>query len=166
MAACDLARPAAIDQLETLGRQSGVEVFADRAARLRSRWPRRRSIGPARQLRRAAAGYRGRLHVDDELMQELRELKAEVKPHETLLVVDAMTGQDAVQVATSFRDGVDFDALVLTKVDGDARGGAALSIRAVTGRPVQFLSTARSWARWSSSIPTGSPRAFWGWATC
>jgi signal recognition particle subunit SRP54 len=73
-------------------------------------------------------------------MQELREVKAELRPHQTLLVVDAMTGQDAVQAATAFRDGVDFDALVLSKVDGDARGGAALSIRAVTGRPIQFLS--------------------------
>src|SRR5437667_7490606 len=139
MAAGDLARPAAIARLETLGRQSGVEVFANRAAR------HPKQVAAAAFDRARAGSFdvllldtAGRLHVDDELMQELRDLKAEVKPHETLLVVDAMTGQDAVKVATSFRDGVDFDALVLTKVDGDARGGAALSIRAVTGRPVQF----------------------------
>jgi len=142
MAACDLARPAAVDQLAILGRQVGVEVFQDRAAR----HPREVA---SRAFDRARAGSfdvllldtAGRLHVDEALMRELRELKAEARPHQTLLVVDAMTGQDAVKAATAFRDGVDFDALVLTKVDGDARGGAALSIRAVTGRPIQFLST-------------------------
>jgi signal recognition particle subunit SRP54 len=142
MAACDLARPAAMDQLATLGRQIGVEVFVDRAAK----HPREVA---SKAFDRARAGSfdvllldtAGRLHVDEALMRELREVKDEARPHQTLLVVDAMTGQDAVQAATAFRDGVDFDALVLSKVDGDARGGAALSIRAVTGRPIQFLST-------------------------
>ncbi|MBI5837129.1 MAG: signal recognition particle protein [Candidatus Eisenbacteria bacterium] len=142
MAACDLARPAAMDQLATLGRQLGVEVFVDRTA------THPREVA-SRAFDRARAGSfdvllldtAGRLHVDEALMLELRELKDEAKPHQTLLVVDAMTGQEAVNVATSFRDGVDFDALVLSKVDGDARGGAALSIRAVTGRPIQFLSS-------------------------
>lgn len=142
MAGCDLARPAAMDQLATLGRQALIDVFIDRAAK-----------HPAQVAEKAFDRARegsydvllldtaGRLHVDEGLMQELRELKAAVKPHETLLVVDAMTGQDAVTAATAFKDGVGFDALVLSKVDGDARGGASLSIRAVTGRPIQFLST-------------------------
>ena len=142
MAACDLARPAAMDQLATLGKNTGIDVFVDRAAKHPA------AVAEQAFDRARQGSYdvllldtAGRLHVDDALMQELRELKQRVPPHETLLVVDAMTGQDAVTAATAFKEGVDFDALVLSKVDGDARGGAALSIRAVTGRPVQFLST-------------------------
>ncbi len=136
----DVYRPAAIDQLKTLATQIGVACFdTDPAA------------SPVETVRKAlraadAAGCdtllidtAGRLHVDERLMQELRDLKAAVQPREVLLVVDAMTGQDAVTVAKAFNDGVGFDGTVLTKLDGDARGGAALSIRAVTGRPVKLV---------------------------
>jgi len=142
MAACDLARPAAMDQLATLGRQVQIDVFIDRAAKHPARVAEQ-AFDRARQgsYDVLLLDTAGRLHVDEALMQELRELKTAAKPDQTLLVVDAMTGQDSVAVATAFRDGVDFDALVLSKVDGDARGGAALSIRAVTGRPIQFLSS-------------------------
>ena len=81
----------------------------------------------------------GRLHIDENLMQELKSIKAEVKPHEILLVVDAMTGQDAVNVAESFNNDLGLDGVVLTKMDGDARGGAALSVKAVTGCPIKFV---------------------------
>jgi signal recognition particle subunit SRP54 len=136
----DIYRPAAIDQLKTLAAQIGVACFdTDPAAS---------PVETARKAVRAAdaAGCdtllidtAGRLHVDERLMQELRDLKAAVQPREVLLVVDAMTGQDAVTVAKAFNDGVGFDGAVLTKLDGDARGGAALSIRAVTGRPVKLV---------------------------
>ena len=83
----------------------------------------------------------GRLHIDEELMDELKRVKAEIKPHEILLLIDAMTGQDAVNVATAFNEALGVDGLVLTKLDGDTRGGAALSARAVTGKPIKFIGT-------------------------
>ena len=142
MAACDLARPAAMDQLATLGRQIGAEVFINREAK-NPREVAEQAFDRARQgsFDVLLLDTAGRLHIDEQLMGELKSLKDGLKPHHTLLVVDAMTGQDAVTAATAFREGVDFDALVLSKIDGDARGGGALSIRAVTGRPIQFLST-------------------------
>jgi len=139
VAACDLARPAAIDQLEQLGRQLQIPVYAERGS----------TDAPAvaaYALEQARAQGRdvlivdtaGRLHVDDELMQELTDVRAAVKPHNILLVVDAMTGQDAVNVATSFQEQVAFDGVIVTKLDGDARGGAALSVKAITGAPIKF----------------------------
>ena len=89
-----------------------------------------------------------------------------MKPHNVLLVLDAMTGQEAVDVAEAFQERVDFDGVVLTKLDGDARGGAALSVKAVTGKPIKFASTARSSTSSSSSTPTAWPRASSAWATC
>jgi signal recognition particle subunit SRP54 len=140
LVACDLQRPAAVDQLEQLGRQVQIPVFAlDRrnpvaAARL--------GVDAARKggLDVVVLDTAGRLHVDEELMEELQEVAAATKPLDVLLVLDAMTGQDAVNVALAFQERVAFDGVILTKLDGDARGGAALSVKAVTGRPVKLAS--------------------------
>jgi signal recognition particle subunit SRP54 len=139
--AADVYRPAAIDQLVTLGERVGVPVYAPGA-----------DVDPVDIARDGVAFARekgdvaiidtaGRLHVDDELMEELVRIRAAVKPHDILLVIDAMTGQDAVNAAEQFKQRVDIDGVVLTKLDGDARGGAALSVRAVTGKPIKFAST-------------------------
>lgn len=138
LVAADLQRPAAVDQLETLGASIGVPVFVDRGAK------------PARLVRaalqsaedggfdRVIVDTAGRLHIDDDLMAELADLARVGEPDEVLLVVDAMTGQDAVAVATGFIERIDVTGIVLSKLDGDARGGAAISVAAVTGRPVKF----------------------------
>ncbi len=140
LVAADLQRPAAIDQLVQLGEQVGVPVYADE----RSEPVRAVHDG----IERAKADGRdvvildtaGRLHVDEELMEELAAVRREAKPTNVLLVLDAMTGQEAVNVAQAFQERIDFDGVVLTKLDGDARGGAALSVRAVTGRPIKLAS--------------------------
>jgi len=140
LVACDLQRPAAVDQLEQLGRQVQMPVFAlDRkdpvnAARLGLDAARREGLDVV------ILDTAGRLHVDEELMAELEEVAKATKPTNVLLVLDAMTGQEAVNVATSFQQRVAFDGVILTKLDGDARGGAALSVKAVTGRPVKLAS--------------------------
>ena len=108
----------------------------------------------------------GRLGVDAEMMQQAADIRDAVQPDETLFVLDAMIGQDAVTTARAFEDGVGFTGVVLSKLDGDARGGAALSVAGVTGRPVMFASTGRSSRTSSSSTPTGWPRASSTWATC
>jgi signal recognition particle subunit SRP54 len=143
LVAADLRRPAAISQLETLGKQLDLPVYSEDPA----------SSTPAKV---AAAGLRratelaltwvivdtgGRLHIDDELMGELEEVKRAVNPHQTLLVVDAMTGQDAVNAAEAFHQQIGLDGMVMSKMDGDARGGAALSITRVTGVPIKFIGT-------------------------
>ena len=141
LVACDVYRPAAIKQLQVVGEKAGVPVFE------------MGQINPVDIAKEAVKmakdhGYdyvfldtAGRLHVDEELMNELKNIKSEVHPHEIMLVVDAMTGQDAVNVATSFNDALGIDGLLLTKLDGDTRGGAALSARAVTGKPIKFVGT-------------------------
>ena len=142
LAACDYFRPAAIDQLKVLGEQIGVPVYSEEGVK-----------DPVKIARGAIAkakseGYSvvivdtaGRLAVDQELMDEISTLKEAVNPPETLFVLAAMTGQDAVETAKAFNDRLDFDGVVLTKMDGDTRGGAALSIRAVVGKPIKFVST-------------------------
>ena len=140
LVACDLQRPAAVDQLVQLGRQIQVPVFATeradpvKAAKLGLEQARSEGLDVV------ILDTAGRLHVDDELMAELERVAAETKPANVLLVLDAMTGQEAVNVAVAFQERVSFDGVILTKLDGDARGGAALSVRAVTGRPVKFAS--------------------------
>ena len=141
LVACDIYRPAAIKQLQVVGEKAGVPVFE------------MGQINPVEIAKKALQlakdqGYdyvfldtAGRLHVDEELMNELKNIKSEVKPHEILLVIDSMTGQDAVNVATSFDAALGIDGLILTKLDGDTRGGAALSARAVTGKPIKFVGT-------------------------
>ncbi len=138
LAACDVYRPAAIKQLETVGAQAGIPVF---------------QMGNADPVKIAAESIihankngndvvlldtAGRLHIDEALMSELKNIKAAVNPHEIMLVVDAMTGQDAVNAAKAFDDALGIDSVFLTKLDGDARGGAALSVRAVTGKPIKY----------------------------
>jgi signal recognition particle subunit SRP54 len=142
LAACDVYRPAAVDQLVKVGAQAGATVYEQGTGRNPvdiAEW----ALDQAKQDGRDAliVDTSGRLHIDDELMAELAEIKKRVKPHDVLLVVDAMTGQDAVNVAERFADVTQFDGVVLTKLDGDARGGAALSVRAVTGKPVIYAST-------------------------
>lgn len=141
LVACDVYRPAAIKQLQVVGEQAGVPVFEMGQGN-----PVEISKAAINEAKEHGYDYviidtAGRLHVDEELMNELKNIKAEVKPHEILLVVDAMTGQDAVNVATSFDEALGIDGLILTKLDGDTRGGAALSARAVTGKPIKFVGT-------------------------
>lgn len=141
LVACDVYRPAAITQLQVVGSSAGVPVFE------------RGTIDPVRIAKEAVAHAKdhgndyvildtaGRLHIDEQLMAELRNIREAVAPQEILLVVDAMTGQDAVNVAASFNEALTIDGVILTKLDGDTRGGAALSVRAVTGKPVKFAGT-------------------------
>mgnify|MGYP006171853463 CR=1 FL=1 len=140
LAALDVQRPAAIDQLETLGEQIGVPVFADRAeknvARLAERALEAAREGKHRTLVLDSAG---RLQMDEPLMDELRRVKAATEPTEILLVADAMTGQEAVRIAEGFDRSLGLTGVVLTKMDGDARGGAALSIKGMTGVPIKFV---------------------------
>lgn len=142
LAACDTFRPAAIEQLKTLGQQAGVPVYSedgvkDPVAIAQNAIKMARSEGYSVVIIDTA----GRLAVDQELMDEISALHSAVRPTETLFVVDAMTGQDAVETAKAFNDRLDFDGVVLTKMDGDTRGGAALSIKAVVGKPIKFVST-------------------------
>ncbi|MGN1117746.1 MAG: signal recognition particle protein [Acutalibacteraceae bacterium] len=141
LVACDVYRPAAIKQLQVVGEKAGVPVFEMGQVN---------PVDIAKEAVKLAKdhGYdyvfldtAGRLHIDEELMNELKNIKSEVHPHEILLVVDSMTGQDAVNVATSFNEALGIDGLILTKLDGDTRGGAALSARAVTGKPIKFVGT-------------------------
>ena len=142
LVACDVYRPAAIKQLQVVGAQLNIPVFANEQSK--------DVVHIAKQAMSTAMSKlndivildtAGRLHIDEELMQELKNVKANVKPHEILLVVDSMTGQDAVNVAKSFNENLGIDGVVLTKLDGDTRGGAALSVKKVTGRPIKFAAT-------------------------
>jgi signal recognition particle subunit SRP54 len=139
LVAADLQRPAAIDQLETLAGRIGVSIAVERGSEparvLKAALGRARTEG----FDRVIVDTAGRLHVDDHLMSELADLHSVAQPDEVLLVVDAMTGQDAVAVATGFMERIDISGIVLSKLDGDARGGAAISVAEVTGRPVKFV---------------------------
>ena len=142
VAACDVYRPAAVEQLIKVGRQAGADVYeqgTDADPVQIAKWAADRARSEGKDV--LIVDTSGRLHVDQQLMDELAKIKRAVKPHDILLVVDAMTGQDAVNVAEQFAKVVDFDAVVMTKLDGDARGGAALSVKAVTGKPIMFAST-------------------------
>ncbi|MCH8869599.1 MAG: signal recognition particle protein [Chloroflexi bacterium] len=142
LVASDLQRPAAIQQLDTLGKQVDVAVYKDTSSRDTVKVARD-GVKRASELNAAWAivDTAGRLQIDDELMKELEEVKKAVSPIETLLVVDAMTGQDAVQAAQEFHERIGLTGLILSKMDGDARGGAALSITSVTGVPIKFMGT-------------------------
>ena len=140
LAACDLQRPAAIKQLQIVGEGVGLPVFAKTV----DSTPLEVATEALEHAKRNGndiliVDTAGRLHVDEDLMQELRDIKAEIEPHEILLVVDAMTGQDAVNVAKSFNESLEITGLIMTKLDGDARGGAALSVKSVTGCPIKFV---------------------------
>ncbi len=142
VAACDVYRPAAVEQLVKVGGQAGAEVYeqgTDRDPVEIAAWALERAKENGKDV--LIVDTSGRLHIDEELMAELVRIRAAVKPHNVLLVVDAMTGQDAVNVAEKFAEAVQFDGVVMSKLDGDARGGAALSVKAVTGKPILFAST-------------------------
>jgi signal recognition particle subunit SRP54 len=142
VAACDVYRPAAVEQLIKVGAQAGATVYeqgTDKNPVDIARWARDQAVRDGKDV--LIVDTSGRLHVDQALMQELADIKKAVKPHTVLLVVDAMTGQDAVNVAEQFAAVADFDGVILSKLDGDARGGAALSVKAVTGKPILFAST-------------------------
>jgi signal recognition particle subunit SRP54 len=145
VAACDVYRPAAVEQLVKVGAQAGAEVYfrdpthPDRDPVEIAAWALDRAKQEGKDV--LIVDTAGRLHVDEELMGELVKISAAVKPDDVLLVVDAMTGQDAVNVAESFAEAVQFDGVIMSKLDGDARGGAALSVNAVTGKPIMFAST-------------------------
>ncbi len=139
LAAADIYRPAAIEQLKTLGAQLGVPVLGEAGQKPLEICTRTRDEAARRGLSPVILDTAGRLHIDEPMLDELRAIKKEVAPHHVLLEVDAMTGQDAVTVAEKFNVAVGIDAVILTKLDGDARGGAALSVRAVTGRPIAFV---------------------------
>jgi signal recognition particle subunit SRP54 len=141
LAACDVYRPAAVDQLVKVGAQVGADVYeqgTDRDPVDIARWALDRAKAEGKDV--LIVDTSGRLHVDQELMDELVRIRSAVKPHSILLVVDAMTGQDAVNVAEQFAAAVQFDGVLMSKLDGDARGGAALSVKAVTGKPILFAS--------------------------
>ena len=140
LAACDVYRPAAIDQLEVVGKDVGVEVYADREESS----PVKIAQAAIEKAERLGMNVlildtAGRLQIDEELMDELADIKSEVHPHEILLVVDALTGQDAVNTASGFHDKLGVDGVIMTKLDGDARGGAALSVKKVTGTAIKFV---------------------------
>ncbi len=142
LAALDVYRPAAIDQLMSLGKQLNVPVYTEGT----KADPVNVAANAVQEARKNAQTVvildtAGRLSIDEQMMRELRDIEQRVKPHEVLLVADAMTGQDAVQTANAFHESVQLTGLILTKMDGDARGGAALSIRSVTGVPIKFLTT-------------------------
>src|SRR5438477_10592661 len=139
LAAADTQRPAAMDQLRTLGAQIGVPVTGTQGQPPLEICRTAREEAASRGLTPLILDTAGRLHIDEALLAELQAIRREVAPHHVLLVVDAMTGQDAVTVADKFNQAVGIDAVVLTKMDGDSRGGAALSVRHVTGRPIAFV---------------------------
>ena len=141
LCACDVYRPAAINQLKVVGESLGIPVFEQ-------------GLGNPIEIAKNAYAHAklhgndlliidtaGRLHIDEQLMNELKEIKAEIKPHEIMLVVDAMTGQDAVNAASAFNEALGIDSVLMSKLDGDARGGAALSVKSVTGKPIKFIGT-------------------------
>ncbi len=142
LVACDVYRPAAIKQLQVLGAQLNIPVYANENSQdvvKISKQAIEQAISKLNDV--IIIDTAGRLQIDKVLMEELKNLKSAVKPHEILLVVDSMTGQEAVNVAESFKDAVGIDGIVLTKLDGDTRGGAALSVKKVTGRPIKYIAT-------------------------
>jgi len=139
LVAADVQRPAAIEQLRVIGSQLDLPVYAEDAGRPPRICKRALDAARERNCDILILDTAGRLHIDDALMQELCDIRDQVRPHDILLVCDAMTGQDAVNSATEFNDRLGIDGVILTKLDGDARGGAALSIRAATGKPIKFV---------------------------
>jgi signal recognition particle subunit SRP54 len=142
LVACDVYRPAAIDQLKVLGEQVGVEVYTEPENKKPVQIAQNAlEFAKKNNKKVVIIDTAGRLAIDEEMMNEIAEVKKAVKPTETLFVVDSMTGQDAVNTAKAFNDRLDFDGVVLTKLDGDTRGGAAISIRSIVEKPIKFIST-------------------------
>src|SRR4051795_3146640 len=172
LAAADLQRPAAIEQLKTLGEQVGVPVYADmtkaaphgEVARGAAVAVCRAAIAQAKQTGRDVVilDTAGRLHIDDALMGELREVNAQLKPHQVFLVLDAMSGQDAVNSAKAFNEQLEVDGLILTKFDSDTRGGALLSAKIITGKPVKFIGTGEKLDALEEFRPEGTAQRILG----
>ena len=142
LVACDVYRPAAIKQLQVVGGQLNIPVYANENSKDVVKIARQAiDVAMSKLNDVVILDTAGRLHIDEELMTELKNVKANVKPHEILLVVDSMTGQDAVNVAKAFNEALGIDGVVLTKLDGDTRGGAAISVKKITGRPIKFAAT-------------------------
>ena len=142
LVACDVYRPAAIKQLQVVGKQLDIPVYVNETTKdVKIIAKQAMSYAISKMNDVIIIDTAGRLQIDEALMQELKDLKKDVKPHEILLVVDAMTGQDAVNVATTFNEELGIDGIILTKLDGDTRGGAALSTKKVTGRPIKYIAT-------------------------
>ncbi len=142
LVACDIYRPAAIKQLQVVGGQLNIPVYANEGTKDVVKIARQAiDVAMSKLNDVVILDTAGRLHIDEELMTELKNVKANVKPHEILLVVDSMTGQDAVNVAKAFNEALGIDGVVLTKLDGDTRGGAAISVKKITGRPIKFAAT-------------------------
>ena len=142
LVACDVYRPAAIEQLHVIGDDLKIEVYSDK----KTKSPLKIAIdaikyAKAKKFKSVIIDTAGRLAIDDKMMKEIKSLKSNLKPQETLFVVDSMIGQDAVLTAKTFNDAIDYDGVVLTKLDGDSRGGSALSIRKVVNKPIKFIST-------------------------
>ena len=142
LAACDVYRPAAIDQLQVVGKAVNTPVFTIEG----SKDPEKIASEAVKEAEKKGCNVlivdtAGRLQIDEQLMDELKVLKKSIRPHEILLVVDALTGQDAVNIASGFNDALGVDGIIMTKMDGDSRGGAALSVKAVTGKPIKFMGT-------------------------
>ncbi|MBP3898158.1 MAG: signal recognition particle protein [Mogibacterium sp.] len=142
LAACDIYRPAAIDQLEIVGKAVNTPVYVDRESHNAVKIAQD-AVAEAQKkgCNVLIVDTAGRLQIDEQLMNELKDLKSQIRPHEILLVVDALTGQDAVNIASGFNDALGVDGIIMTKMDGDSRGGAALSVKAVTGKPIKFMGT-------------------------
>ena len=142
LVACDVYRPAAIKQLQVVGKQLDIPVYANETEKNVNLIAKQAmSVAMSKLNDVVIIDTAGRLQIDEALMQELKDLKSGVKPHEILLVVDSMTGQDAVNIADTFNQELGIDGIVLTKLDGDTRGGAALSVKKITGRPIKFAAT-------------------------
>ena len=156
LAACDVYRPAAIEQLKTVGQAIGVPVYSEPE----SKDPVAIALHAIDEAKKTGCDVvivdtAGRLAVDEEMMKEIKNIKDAIKPNETLFVVDSMTGQDAVNTANAFNDRLDFDGVVLTKLDGDTRGGAAVSIRAVVNKPIKFVGTGEKMGEIDAFNPNG-----------
>ena len=156
LAACDVYRPAAIEQLKTVGQAIGVPVYSEPE----SKDPVAIALHAIDEAKKTGCDVvivdtAGRLAVDEEMMKEIKNIKDAIKPNETLFVVDSMTGQDAVNTAKAFNDRLDFDGVVLTKLDGDTRGGAAVSIRAVVNKPIKFVGTGEKMGEIDAFNPNG-----------
>ena len=176
LVACDLQRPNAVTQLQVVGERAGVPVFAPHPGAT-STEPDHAAGDPVAVARDGVEEAKrtlhdvvivdtaGRLGVDADMMEQARHIRRAIVPNEVLFVIDAMIGQDAVNTALAFDEGVDFTGVVLSKLDGDARGGAALSVASVTGKPVMFASTGEGWTTSSSSTRTAWPRASSTWVT-
>jgi len=164
LVAADIYRPAAIEQLKVLGGQIDVDVYSEPESKDAVKIAQD-AVREARSKNKNVViiDTAGRLAVDEAMMQEVAAIKAAVNPQEILFVVDSMTGQDAVNTAKAFNDRLDFSGVVLTKLDGDTRGGAAISIKYTVNKPIKFISSGKKWIRWMSSIPSVWRNVSWGW---